>query len=387
MFFSISLNRKENFSEFFRLGNFDVNTDAGWQIHQQGSKTAVYKGYADQGTLLSLLDQILIQTEPKLTGNFCAIVYDSNTGTVEIKTDRYRGFPIFVDANNEVTNLTPYPQVVWSNRHVSVNYDCTVNETKFNLVGTIDTTELSKDEVVTQIHKILDKRTENFVKYNRLPIRAFLSGGVDSLLVYSYLQKYTDNYELIRCQHIDYDRFWLNNHGTLENNWGYTQIHHWSEPCILTSGTPGDEFMLRGPITCHEYLKFHGISMMDLLKNPLWENCLHYSYYHKPENLETFNRETDTVADSRLLQWALCNNVANDWQHWHLGNTLTWTPLRDLEIFKLILRLPIDDAVAQIMNSDLSRTLIEQNSPGLTKVISDQKNFGNYMKNLCDFLL
>jgi hypothetical protein len=79
--------------------------------------------------------------------------------------------------------------------------------------------------------------------------------------------------------------------------------------------------------------------------------------------------------------------VINDWQHWHLGNTLTWTPLRDLEIFKALLRLPADSAVGQIMNSNISLQLIERNRPGLSALISDQKNTGNVMNNLCRFLL
>jgi hypothetical protein len=74
--------------------------------------------------------------------------------------------------------------------------------------------------------------------------------------------------------------------------------------------------------------------------------------------------------------------VVNDWQHWHLGNTLTWTPFRDLELFKLFLALPYEQAVAQIMNSAVSCELIERNVPGLTQVLSDQKNTGNAMKNL-----
>ena len=82
------------------------------------------------------------------------------------------------------------------------------------------------------------------------------------------------------------------------------------------------------------------------------------------------------------MMWNLCNILVNDWQHWHLGNTLTWTPLRDIEIIKLFLRLPVDDALGQILNSDISCRLIEQNEAGLTRVISDQKNSGNSMKNL-----
>ena len=78
----------------------------------------------------------------------------------------------------------------------------------------------------------------------------------------------------------------------------------------------------------------------------------------------------------------LCNIVANDWQHWHLGNTLTWTPLRDLEIFKILLRLPLSHAINQIMNSEFSQFLIERNTPGATRFLSDQKNTGSALKNL-----
>jgi hypothetical protein len=91
-------------------------------------------------------------------------------------------------------------------------------------------------------------------------------------------------------------------------------------------------------------------------------------------------------ATDQDFNWSVCNTVVNDWQHWHIGNTLTWTPLRDLELFKLCLRLPPELAKGQIMNSTVSRTLIEQNVPGLTSVLSDQKNTGNVMRNLQQLL-
>ena len=37
------------------------------------------------------------------------------------------------------------------------------------------------------------------------------------------------------------------------------------------------------------------------------------------------------------------------------------------------------------MDSGLSKQLIEHNRPGLSQLISSQKNSGNYMSNLCDF--
>ena len=81
----------------------------------------------------------------------------------------------------------------------------------------------------------------------------------------------------------------------------------------------------------------------------------------------------------------ICNILVNDWQHWHLGNTLTWTPLRDLRITKTILRMPTESIMGQILNGSVSKKLIERNVPGLTRIISHQKNSFNYYSNLYDY--
>jgi hypothetical protein len=39
------------------------------------------------------------------------------------------------------------------------------------------------------------------------------------------------------------------------------------------------------------------------------------------------------------------------------------------------------------MNSEISKRLIEKNKPGLSRLISDQKNSGNMLSNLCDLLI
>ena len=95
-----------------------------------------------------------------------------------------------------------------------------------------------------------------------------------------------------------------------------------------------------------------------------------------------FAQQAQNFVASENIVWDNCNTVVNDWQHWHLGNTLTWTPFRDLELFKLYMSLPYEQALGQIMNSAVSRVLIERNVPGLTTMLSDQKNTGNFMKNL-----
>jgi hypothetical protein len=80
-----------------------------------------------------------------------------------------------------------------------------------------------------------------------------------------------------------------------------------------------------------------------------------------------------------------CNYNVNDWQHWHFGNTLTWTPLRDVEIFKLVASLPIEDLIEQVMNSGLSKELIKRNNPKILSYLSTKKNSENYLENLTGF--
>ena len=389
MFFSITNETKNNFSKKYSVGCFSIYTDEGWHETSIDNHLVLYKGYADTGTMEAVLLTVVHQQEPHLKGSFCALVFDPAKNTMQIKTDRYRSFPIYITDNQEITNLSPQAWTAWSDSLITIDQNLRATEEKFNLVGDINLEPITLEDALDQIDSILSDRVQSFLQHNTLPVKAFLSGGVDSLLVYSYLQKYTDNYEMVKCQHVDFDRFWLLNSGTLkERFWGYGQIHHWIEPCILTSGAPGDEYMLRSPTTSDMLLKFNKTYVVDLLTLPEWQDCLHQKYFRKPANYRIFKEQIiDSGWDREMLLWNMCNIIANDWQHWHLGNTLTWTPLRDLEIFKILIRLPLDVQLTQIMNSDISRALIERNGDGLSQLISDQKNAGNALSNLTDFLL
>lgn len=386
MFFSITRQAKENFPNQYQLGSFVINTDAGWHSYEHDNWQVVYKGYADTGHLDLLLPDILKSQTPAHLGNFCTLAYNRSTDQLSIKTDLYRSFPIYV-SDNEITNLVKHNRTMWTDSVVTINSDLTVSETKFDVIGEIDVTTITFDQALTEINTILDQKTQQFVNFKNQPIKVFLSGGVDSLLVYSYLQKYTNDYELVKCQHVDFDYFWLMNSCDISQHWGYSQIHHWRDTCILTSGAPGDEFMLRSPTTSDLFLKFYGISIYKMMQQDEWKNSLHYLYFLRDKNLEIFKNQTidPMITTTKNLFWNLCNIVVNDWQHWHIGHTLTWTPLRDLRIFKILLRLSVNDAIEQIMNSHFSIALIENNKPGLSKLISDQKNTGSTMKNLVDF--
>jgi hypothetical protein len=366
MFFSIGHSHKSNFPCHWQLGDLSVSTDQGWTLTTDGTVTRLCKGYAVDGVITAGAD-----------GNFCVFEYNGNQ--TNIHSSQPRSFPIYYDAT-EITNLRPLINTVWSDRTVVVAQDLAVTQHKFNAVGSFDLDEIGHADAVDAIDRILLSRTEKFLSHNTLPVKAFVSGGVDSLLVYSYLHKLGADVELVNYLHTDLDWFYTHNHHDLKQFWGYTLILHWRDPCVLTSGAPGDEFMLRSPVTANWYLHHHGTSLPELVKqNP---RCLHAEYFGLPKHQKLFDQPQPVFDKTWQLNWHLCKTVLNDWQHWHLGNTLTWTPLRDLDIFKLFLRLPLSSAQNQILNSSISIELIERNAPGLSLVISDQKNSGNYMSNL-----
>jgi len=373
MFFSISHHDNLDFSHQWHCHGVTVNTDAGWNQTIVGDHIVVHKGYAESGTMLEMLPDILQQQRPELLGNFCVIAIGPDQ--IQIKTDRYRSFPIWFEQQKEITNLVPLSNTAWANNLVSATSGLAVTLHNFNVIGTLDLDPLTESQVVDQVDEILLARTQNFVKHNTLPIRSFLTGGVDSLLVYSYLKRVGADVEVVDYLHIEYDHFWKCNSHHLKKFWGYGQIHHWDTPTVLASGAPGDEFMLRSPETGNMYLSSHGTSIPKLLKTH--PNCLHYEHF----NQKIFKSMSPTT-NTRWLMYEICNVLVNDWQHWHIGNTLTWTLLRDLDVLKLMLRMPVESAVAQILNSDISKKLIEKNLPGATAWISDQKNTGAIRKNL-----
>jgi len=377
MFFSISHNQHEDFNCHWNHGAITVNTDSGWSQIQLEDHYVVYKGYAETGKLVDLIPTILSQHEPSLLGNFCVIAIDQHK--IQIKTDRYRGFTIWADNEKEITNLKELTHAVWTDSILEADLNLNITEDKFDVIGSIDTTELTETEVLDRIDQRFLERTLGFVNYNTLPVKSFLSGGVDSLLAYSYLKRVDAEVEVVEYFHVDYDHFWRSNAHHLKKFWAYKQIHHWTTPTVIASGAPGDELMLRSPTTTSMYLQSLNINLMELINNN--PTCLHHDHFLKPKSKELIERPYHAVSKDQTA-WEICNILMNDCQHWHIGNTLSWTLLRDIEVTKLLLRLPLESAVGQILNSDISKKLIERNIPGATAWISDQKNIEPIRKNL-----
>jgi hypothetical protein len=375
MFFHISKQTQENYPCHWQLGNFSISTDSGWKNFTIGPVQIVYKGYADSGPLESLLGQIMFQGIPHETGNFCALVVVHDTLTIQ--TDRYRSFPIYIDSDG-INNLVATDRTAWTDSLITVHADLSVTENKFDVIGNIDTTELDFHQALDLVHDILSRKTKKFLNHNSLPLKVFLSGGVDTMLVYSYLCAADAEFETVDYEHLEHDYFWRCNSHLLTRHWAYAQTHHWRDPCVIASGTSGDEFMLRNPSSGNFYLRHFHTSLNDSIQP---EHQQH-DYVKLAKNQQQLNNQDRLLSTREQLHQRLCDIMLNDWQHWHLGSTFHWTPLRDLDILKIIMRLPLDHAIGQITDNQFSRALIERNFPGGSRFTSHQKNTGPVMKNL-----
>jgi hypothetical protein len=238
---------------------------------------------------------------------------------------------------------------------------------------------------VDQLHEYLTQKISTYFMYNPKPVKVFLTGGIDTLLIYSYIKKIDAPHVMVDGLYIEFDEFYLRNSFDIQAHRFYQQVHHWTSPSVLSSGAPGDEFMLRSPVTADLYLRNHGTSMRDQLRDH--PDCYHYQYFTSAKNLAVFDKQAQEFVPRADLTRYLSNILVNDWQHWHLGNTLTWTPLRDLDITKMILNLPFELVRDQILDSAVSRQLIERNCPGLSGILSSQKNTGNLWQRFVDTIL
>lgn len=313
-------------------------------------------------------------------GNFCVIDYDTRSGSTIIKTNRYRGFMMWYDQHG-LSNLVQKDYPIWADSSINIDQSLRLHETKVDVIGKIDESKISRHELVDFVHNRLIKKIKSFLSNNHLPLRVFCSGGIDSMLVFSYIQALTDRFEMVWTNRTDWDEFWCRNQHYIRSNfWAYNQIHHWTDPCVLTSGAPGDEFMLRSPTTANLWLRYNGTSIPTELSSPRYQNSLHSDYFRLTKHLDIFEDQkkhnSQSILSIKDFYWKLCNMVINDCQHWHLGQTLTFTPLRDLEIFKKFLRLSPTDALSQIMDSSISKELIARNDPSLLDYLSGVKNVG-----------
>ena len=81
----------------------------------------------------------------------------------------------------------------------------------------------------------------------------------------------------------------------------------------------------------------------------------------------------------------MLNNLVNDHQHWHIDETIFFTPFKDIKIPEVMLRIDKDALVDQVLDAGLNRALIHKNDPDILRLLSRQKNLHN-LENLTGIL-
>lgn len=380
MFFSITLEPDTRFPDQRKITDrYWFNSDPGWTW----SGSFVYKGYADQIPL----DQIPAHFNRcnNYTGNFCVVNFDHNVITV--RHNRNRSFELWYDQTT-LTNLPP-PQGrenVWASHAVVID-----DEVRLFPIATDNRPpggELTWNQALDQVLELLEQNIREFVTTNRPQLKLYLSGGIDTLMLYSLLTKLEIPFELVTAAHYDQDEFTTRNHEALNYFWNYSQIHHWREPSWLVTGSHGDEYFLRGPEVIAMLTSWHDIDFNKIMQdNP---DAYHAYYFRKYETV--FKTAWDNrlslqkqYPKIQLLHNHIINFLINDYQYYHLGNTLTWTPFRNIEIVRILLQVPIKELLSQFISANFSRNIVSRHNPDLLKSLSRFKNY-NSSENLWPLL-
>jgi len=359
MFFSLSKQPDPRFPLHDRIGSWCFSHDKGWLFNND----IWSKGYMHA--------QIS-------HGNFVKISLSDNK--IVIGHDRYRSFPLWWDdVGKTLTNFLGQGVSIWADTEVCLTDDGIYLE-KVDIFGEIEISLISRDDLICKVINNLKLKAQALDRdYAHLQKKLFVSGGVDTLTLLAMTTKFDIECSLIDYEHFEYDHFLnLNFKQIRENHWAYNQMHHWRDPCMLLTGGCGDEFMFRGPYTIALWAAWTGINLEEIIHN---RSGYMIGYLKKDKNIKIIkdfyirrNEIQSQYADKSDLIKQILNVNANDHQHWHLGNTLTWTPFKDLELTKLILRLSDDDLLWTICNAGINHLLIEKLAPEYLSLISRTKN-------------
>ena len=373
MFFKLSNSADGNYPYNHQLPNSTFfNCDLGWEQNEHNGYTIFFKGYVlEDISQQELFENIVNDPTPKYKGNFFAVVCNDSDTVITHSINRCS--PLQYTENECVTNLQKDLTPVWSDTYLKIDDQLEVSKIHFKPY-TATYESIDYNSALNQIHDIINTAFENFLTKNTRPLKVFLSGGVDTLTLYSYLKSFTKNFEIVDSEYVKYTHFYLRNKKTIKFHWGYKQMHSWGEiPTVLLTGGCGDEYSMRGPTTLAAIAQHHGIDVLELIKQNT--DCYHHTYYLRDKNIKLFDRVDIDISDKKtVVDWIL-NILINDHQHWHIDNTLFFSPFANISIPNIILNMPKENIQDQILDAQINKDLITMINPDDLKFLAKYKNF------------
>jgi hypothetical protein len=375
MFFSITQEPDARFPNGHQLDHAWFNCDNGWSRRDSADQgTIFFKGYCNTTPLAAVVNDFVCAGQHQ--GNYSVIQFASDDITV--RHSRNRSFELWYN-DSCVTNL-PTQHVtknVWASHELHISNDWQISLTLAATDQQPFTEKITINQAVDQIGQLLDLSVQEFFTHNNPDLKLYFSGGIDTLLLYSLLEYNQKPFTLVPYTFYEQDEFTTQNHDALNSFWNYRQIHHWNTPTWLATGSHGDEYFLRGPEIVAMLTAWHDINLLEIIKQ--YPDSYHYVYYLKNTEIWTgyWNQRhqlREQYPTEQLLHQQIINFLLNDYQYFHLGNTLTWTPYKNIDIVRILLQCSIDDLMPQFINADINRRLIARTDRSLLTALSKHKN-------------
>jgi len=379
MQFELSTIKNSKFTVIDQISdNLFLNLDIGWSIHKTKNVTVYFKGYQlSEYTDIEFIDQIIENPVPQFNGLFIAIICYSNDKIV-ITFDIDRGTHInynpetlyistMITDDRGTNTLGGKDYIVIENNSLSIS--------SYNLPEKyFDFTPMTEDESLSSIDKVIRNNFENMLAKNKDPIIIMITGGVDTVLAFSYLKQYTNNYKILTYEHIDFTEFICKNWAMFKKRNSAEGLLHFHGRNLILSGGWGDERLIRDPRMSNLNLKLHGSSVLAEIENHVGE--YQYQIAQMPGYKAGYLEQDSKPSLNQIETYTEMYNISIHVRNWgHIEENIYFSPLKDLQLTNYTLRLPYEVQKKQFFDGYLAKRLIERNDPDLLNYVSKYKNF------------
>ena len=395
MFFEIQPNANFDYPNNYQLNtHYYLNCDSGWVNLTSNDITVYYKGYNTTDLSDSeFIEQLVSDPIPKFNGLFIAVIIKEETITITSDVDR--GWPIYYkESPNTITNIPFNPEVErgrwddFTEKMLGASHQIKIIDNTI-VIGNLthpyysynDFSPLITSEVINKIDERIRYNFERVLTKNNKPIKIFLSGGLDSYLAFAYLKSFTNNFEIVMGERIDFTKFICKKIYNIRKTHWLPIIHHFNGQCLNVTGGFGDIRMLRTPQPNNLLLLANKIDILELAKKH--KDSYQYNLIVSPGMQKIYKDQIDDpcTIDLEATYKKMYDMSIHTYGWWHVEENTLFNPLKDLALLNYCLRAPLDLQIEQIFDGKITKMLFEKTDPNLLKYVSHSKNQNN-MKHL-----
>jgi len=385
MHFELSSEQNTKYTVISKLSdNLYLNSDLGWNTYNKKNAVVYFKGYQiSEFSNTQFIDNIIENPKPCYNGLFIAIIC-YNTGQIVITFDIDRGTHLQYNSDtlyvSTMLDTGKENNTLGGKEYIAIENNTLSTLTYELLDSYFDFSPMSEDDAITAIDSVIDNNFKNILSKNKDPIIVMITGGIDTILGFSYLKKYTDNYKILTYEHIDFTDFICKNWALFKKRNSSEGFLHFNGSNLILAGGWGDERLLRDPRICNLNFKLHNSSILSEIEQHSGE--YQYLISQTPAYKAGYLEQDSYPIMNEFETFNEMYNINIHVRGWgHVEENLYFSPLKDLQITNYMLRLPYDVQKKQLFDGYLSKKLIERNDPDLLNYISKYKNI-NYFENV-----